>query len=234
MLDVRLPYPYHIWTLLSRRNPGLPSHPAANAWICVTVRPSCAGPAYAGAAVRSNVVGPPSCCTTPAPGQVCHHTATSLPRVPATNCSCAGLPRQVPRPGRGADRGHRARPCCCRGLLRPGGRLRHPAAVPCPRPSCAALLLPPSALHCHPPPLFTQVAAYLNGPGNKLEATAFFELVTAFAGSLEKAHDDNAVADAKVVEGEGEGGALQTRNRGCLLTCVRMQGPIRAAGIADS
>ena len=78
------------------------------------------------------------------------------------------------------------------------------------------------------------MAAYLNGPGNKLEATAFFELVTAFAGSLEKAHDDNAVADAKVVEGEGEGGALQTRNRGCLLTCVRMQGPIRAAGIADS
>ena len=50
---------------------------------------------------------------------------------------------------------------------------------------------------------FAQVAGYLNGSSNKLEATAFFDLVTGFSNTLEKAHDDNAAADAKVERASG-------------------------------
>ncbi len=47
---------------------------------------------------------------------------------------------------------------------------------------------------------FAEVAGFLNGSGNKLEAPGFFDLVTSFANNLDKARTDNEIADAKVRE----------------------------------
>lgn len=45
---------------------------------------------------------------------------------------------------------------------------------------------------------FQQKAQYMNGTNSKNEVKQFFEMINTFASDLEKAHTDNAAADAKV------------------------------------